>query len=194
METILEVTLWGQKVGVLAWDKTSELGIFEFYSSFPAVGHDIAPLTMPISSVIQGEKIFSFPVNRGKTFKGLPGMLADSLPDDYGNAIIDEYFISKGLSSVEVTPVDRLLYVGKRAMGAFEFQPAIDDKLLNSSSLIELSHLTTLAGEILNKRQKFQATLKKDELSVIDIHMNRHSRLYAGYVFLKMRCNNFTAE
>jgi serine/threonine-protein kinase HipA len=108
METILEVTLWGKKVGVLAWDKTSDTGIFEFYDSFTASDLDIAPLTMPLDSLKRGERIFSFPDHRGKTYKGLPGMLADSLPDDYGNSIIDEYFTSKGLSAIEVTPVDRL--------------------------------------------------------------------------------------
>jgi serine/threonine-protein kinase HipA len=169
METILEVILWGKKVGVLAWDKNNELGFFEFYNSFPVSGFDIAPLMMPISSISGGDKIFSFPENRGKTFKGLPGMLADSLPDDYGCAIIDEYFTSKGLSAVEVTPVDRLLYVGIRGMGAFEFQPARDAKILNTSSIIALDHLTALAREILNERVKFQATLRRDELSVMDI-------------------------
>lgn len=169
METILEVTLFGKNVGVLVWDRNKELGVFEFYSAFTALDIDIAPLTMPISSISIGDRIFSFPENLGKTFKGLPGLLADSLPDDYGSAIIDEYFTSKGLSSVEVTPVDRLLYIGTRAMGALEFQPATNVKMLNTSSILELDHLTSLAGEILNERKKFQASLKKDEHSVQDI-------------------------
>jgi serine/threonine-protein kinase HipA len=169
METILEVSLWGKKVGVLAWDKTFEAGTFEFYNSFISTDLDIAPLTMPLDSLKRGERIFSFPDHRGKTFKGLPGMLADSLPDDYGNSIIDEYFTSKGLSVVAVTPVDRLCYIGKRAMGAFEFRPALENKLLNISSVIEIEHLTSLAREILNKREKFQATLKKNDPSVRDI-------------------------
>lgn len=169
METILEVKLWGNKVGVLAWDKNAELGIFEFYNTFPSLGLDIAPLAMPMDTIIKGDGIFRFPEHRGKTFKGLPGMLADSLPDDYGNAIIDEYFASKGLASIEITPVDRLCYVGTRAMGALEFQPAWDEKLLNTSSVIELDHLTALAGEILNKREKFQASLRRNDQSVMDI-------------------------
>ena len=169
METILEVTLWGKKVGVLAWDKTSDTGIFEFYDSFTALNLNIAPLIMPLDSLKRGERIFSFPDHQGKTYKGLPGMLADSLPDDFGNSIIDEYFTSKGLSAIEVTPVDRLCYVGKRAMGAFEFKPATENKLLNKSSVIEIEHLVSLAGEILNKREKFQATLKKKDPSITDI-------------------------
>lgn len=169
METILEVTLWGNKVGVLAWDKSADLGIFEFYDTFQSLGLDIAPLTMPIDAIRRGDRIFSFPEHHGKTFKGLPGMLADSLPDDYGNAIIDEYFTSKGISSVEVTPVDRLCYIGSRAMGALEFQPARHDISLNTSSVIELDHLTALAIEILNEREKFQASLKRNDQPVIDI-------------------------
>ena len=96
-------------------------------------------------------------------------MLADSLPDDYGNAIIDEYFTSRGLSSVEVTPVDRLCYIGKRAMGALEFKPARHEQFLNTSTLIEMDHLTALAGEVLNKRANFQASLLRGDQSVRDI-------------------------
>ena len=169
METLLEVTLWGHKVGVLAWDKSSELGVFEFYDSFQLLGLDIAPLTMPVDAIRRGDRIFTFPEHRGKTFKGLPGMLADSLPDDYGNAIIDAYFSNKGFSAIEVNPVDRLCYVGTRAMGALEFQPARDIQLLNTSSVIELDHLTALAGEILNEREKFQASLKRNDQSITDI-------------------------
>ena len=145
METILEASIWGEKIGVLAWDHRAELGIFEFYDSFPSTGFDLAPLTMPLEAIGRGNRIFSFPAHRGKIVKGLPGMLADSLPDDYGNAIIDEYFTSRGLSSVEVTPVDRLCYIGKRAMGALEFKPARHEQFLNSSTLIEMDHLTALA-------------------------------------------------
>lgn len=169
METLLEVSLWGNKVGVLAWDKSAGLGIFEFYGSFLSFGLDIAPLTMPMDDIMRGDRIFSFAEHHGKTFKGLPGLLADSLPDDYGNTIIDEYFASKGYASVEVSPVDRLCYVGTRAMGALEFQPAMDHRLLNTSTVIELGHLTTLAGEILNQRQKFQSSLMRNDQSVIDI-------------------------
>ncbi|HBB91276.1 MAG TPA: type II toxin-antitoxin system HipA family toxin [Bacteroidales bacterium] len=169
MESILEVTIWGKKVGVLAWDKSNDLGVFEFYDTFASFNLDLAPLTMPRDVVFGGDRIFSFPEHRVKTYKGLPGMLADSLPDDYGNAIIDEYFASRGFESVEITPVDRLCYVGSRGMGALEFHPAWDVKQLNSSSVIELGHLTALAGEILNAREKFQASLRNDDLSVQDI-------------------------
>ena len=169
METILEVSLSGQEIGVLAWDQQKELGIFEFYDSFIGTRFDVAPLTMPISAIRQGERIYTFPENRGKTFKGLPGMLSDSLPDDYGNALIDEYFASKGLSAVTITPVDRLCYVGKRGMGALEFEPSRYDPLLNVSSVIELNHLMALAGDVLNDRLKFHASLERNDQKVTDI-------------------------
>jgi|GEM_PF-1104130 len=85
MEMILETSIWGEKIGVLAWDPGEELGIFEFYDSFPSTGLDLAPLTMPLEAIGRGNRIFSFPAHRGKTFKGLPGMLADSLPDEFLN-------------------------------------------------------------------------------------------------------------
>ncbi|MFZ4522785.1 MAG: type II toxin-antitoxin system HipA family toxin [Bacteroidales bacterium] len=169
METILKVSIWGKDVGVLAWDNGSGLGVFEFYDSFMSIGLDVAPLTMPLEAIRRGEKIFSFPGHQGKTFKGLPGMLADSLPDDYGNAIIDEYFASLGISTERITPVDRLCYVGKRAMGALEFQPATEMATLNKSSRIELNRLTALAGEILNNRERFQASLAGKDQSAMDI-------------------------
>jgi len=169
METLVEVSLWGHKIGVLAWNPSDRQGVFEFYNTFPKLGWDIAPLTMPLRSILNGDRIYSFPENGGKTFKGLPGLLADALPDDYGNTIIDEYFASKGYSSIDITPVDRLCYLGVRAMGALEFHPASHDLLLNTSSVLELEHLTALAGEILNNREKFQKNLKNNNQSVLDI-------------------------
>jgi serine/threonine-protein kinase HipA len=169
MESLLEVTLWGKKVGVLAWNTETRTGVFEFVDSFEALGLDIAPLIMPLSEIKRGNRIFSFPENQGKTFKALPGLLADALPDDWGNAIIDEYFASRGINAGEITPVDRLCYIGSRAMGALEFIPAWHDKELSLSSTIALDPLTTLAGEVLNQRKKFQASLTNRDKSAFDI-------------------------
>ena len=78
---------------------------------------------MPIDDILRGERVFSFPANSSKTFMGLPALLADSLPDDYGNSVIYEWFASKNMS-VEISPLDRLCYIGNRGMGALEFEPA----------------------------------------------------------------------
>ncbi len=169
MDTIIEVSLWNEKVGAMVWDKDKEIGIFEFYDSFAKMDLDIAPLTMPLEDIRRGDRIFQFISNRGKTFKGLPGMLADSLPDDYGNRIIDEWFASRGMNSVEFTPIDRLCYVGKRAMGALEYQPSNHDNRLDESSAIEIDQLAELARTVLNERATFQANLKKEDKSIKDI-------------------------
>ncbi len=169
MDTILEVNLWGEKVGAAVWDEEKEIGIFEFYDSFARLNWDIAPLTMPLEDIRRSDRIFQFPAHKGKTFKGLPGMLADSLPDDYGNKIIDEWLASRGLNSETFTPIDRLCYVGKRGMGALEYAPAINDKILNESSVIEIEQLTELAREVLNEKETFQANLKMENKPIKDI-------------------------
>jgi len=168
METVINIKLWNENVAAVAWDKEKEYASIEFYDSFAKTGWDIAPLQMPINDVLRGERIFTFPANRSKTFKGLPALLADSLPDDYGNRVIDEWFASKNMS-VEISPLDRLCYIGKRGMGALEFEPANADNLLNISSILEIKELTALAKEILNKRSAFQTNLQKNNKAIFDI-------------------------
>lgn len=101
METVVNITLWGENVGALAWDENQEIGVLEFYETFEKRNWDIAPLTMPIEDLKRGERLFAFNNLKTKTFKGLPGLIADVLPDDYGNSIIDEYFASKLTMSKE---------------------------------------------------------------------------------------------
>lgn len=169
MDTLLKVTLWGKDVAAVSWNTDTEYATIEFYESFANLRLDVAPLIMPLEDILRGDRIFSFPSNRVKTFKGLPGILADSLPDDYGNKILDEWFIGKGMSIAEFTPLDRLCYVGKRGMGALEYEPANNDKTLNESSRIEIEQLTELARKVLNQREAFQANLQKGDKAVLDI-------------------------
>ena len=168
METVINVKLWGENVAAVAWDKEKEYATIEFYDTFAKNAWDIAPLQMSISDILRGERIFNFPANRGKTFMGLPALLADSLPDDYGNSVIDEWFASKNMS-VEISPLDRLCYIGNRGMGALEFEPANTDNLFNESSVLEIKELTALAKEILNKRTAFQTNLQNNNKAVFDI-------------------------
>jgi serine/threonine-protein kinase HipA len=105
MDTVLKVTLWGSDVAALIWDSQRETAVLEFFGSFSRAGLDIAPLNMPLADLQRGERFFSFPALSLKTFQGLPGLIADSLPDDYGNSVIDEWFSRRGLS-VQITPVD----------------------------------------------------------------------------------------
>jgi len=168
MGNVLKVTLWGEDIAAVSWNVEKEIAEIEFFDSFTRRGLDIAPLTMPLNDIVRGEQVFSFPTHKNKTFKGLPGLLADSLPDDYGNSVIDEWFASKQLST-SVSPIDRLLYIGKRGMGALEFEPAKQIKALDESSTIEIEQLTLLAKQVLNQREIFSANLQKGDKNYIDI-------------------------
>jgi Uncharacterized protein related to capsule biosynthesis enzymes len=168
MEIVINIKLWDENVAAVAWNKEKEYATIEFYDSFAQNNWDIAPLQMPINDILRGERIFSFPANRSKTFQGLPALLADSLPDDYGNSVIDEWFASKN-RAVDISPLDRLCYVGNRGMGALEFEPANADNLLNESSVLEIKELTALAKEILNQRTAFQTNLQNNNKAIFDI-------------------------
>jgi serine/threonine-protein kinase HipA len=168
MDKALKVTLWNKDVAIVVWDAKREFATIEFYESFVKERLDIAPLTMPLDDILRGDRVFSFPAHRGKTFKGLPGMLADSLPDDYGNSVIDEWFASKQMT-ISVTPSDRLSYIGKRGMGALEYEPVMAIAGLNESTQIEVAQLTELAKQVLNRRKKFSANIQKGDKAIIDI-------------------------
>ncbi len=168
-DVVLKVSLWGEDVAAVVWDKEREYAIFEFLPNFASTGLDLAPLTMPLDDIRRGDRTYYFPAHRNKTFKGLPGLIADSLPDDYGNQIIDEWFASKGLSDRAFSPVDRLCYVGKRGMGALEFDPAQNNPQLDQSAVVEIAHLTELAKTVLQHRETFQANLAKGDASLLDI-------------------------
>lgn len=168
MDRALKVTLWGKDVAAAVWDAKKEFATIEFYESFAKGGLDIAPVTMPLDDILRGDRIFSFPAHRGKTFKGLPGMLADSLPDDYGNSVIDEWFASQQMA-VSVTPLDRLSYIGNRGMGALEYEPATAIAGLNKSAQIEVAQLTELAKQVLNQRKKFSANIQKGDKAIVEV-------------------------
>jgi serine/threonine-protein kinase HipA len=168
MDTILNVHLWEKEVATVIWDKDKEIAVIEFFDSFIKEGLDISPLVMPIDDLLRGDRIFSFPTHKTKTFKGLPGLLADSLPDDYGNTVIDEWFAAQQMI-VSITPLDRLSYIGKRGMGALEFEPATNIKELNESSHLEIEQLTELAKQILSQREYFAVNLQRRDKAIMDI-------------------------
>ncbi|HEV2616012.1 MAG TPA: type II toxin-antitoxin system HipA family toxin [Candidatus Acidoferrales bacterium] len=118
---VIEVSIWGARVGALAADPTMGVYGFAFLPSWRRRGIELAPLTMPLSD---GRDTFLFPNLPEATFHRLPGMLADALPDDFGNALIDAWMAGHGVQKSSVTTLDRLAYMGKRGMGALEFKPA----------------------------------------------------------------------
>jgi len=168
MDTVLNVRLWEKDVAVVSWSANSGYATIEFYESFAMNGWDIAPLLMPLQDILRGDRIFSFPANQKKTFKGLPGLLADSLPDDYGNSVIDEWFAVKQMS-VAVTPLDRLCYIGNRGMGALEYKPATEIQGVNESSRVEIAYLTELAQKVLNDRETFFVNIQKNDKALLDL-------------------------
>jgi serine/threonine-protein kinase HipA len=162
MVSIADVTIWNTKVGVILWDQLRNHGIFEYDKSFFKKGLDLSPLKMPISEAQKGRKVFSFPGLNPETFKGLPGLLADSLPDKFGNQVIDTWLAQQGKSGSDFNPVERLCYIGKRGMGALEFEPA-STKTVEQSNPIEIQELVKFAKEVLDSRSDFKSNLENEK-------------------------------
>ena len=158
------VKIWGEMVGAVAWDELQELGIFEYDPTFQNLNWDISPLKMPLNS---GNRIFQFPENRSvrnsefNTFKGLPGLLADVLPDQYGNQLINLYLAKVGRPENSMNPVEQLCFIGSRGMGALEFEPSTL-KARSKTTEVEIDTLVEVAQRILNSREAFQTTFKQD--------------------------------
>lgn len=151
---VATVRLWGRDVGAVAWNADRGIGEFEYDPGFISQGLEIAPLTLPLRPGIA-----SFPALARDTFHGLPGLLADSLPDRFGNRIIDAWLARQGRNAEDFTPVERLCYMGIRGMGALEFKPAIGPKAVKSVPL-EVAELTDLVAEIFRHRTDWVVNLK----------------------------------
>ncbi|MBU4293059.1 MAG: HipA N-terminal domain-containing protein, partial [Actinobacteria bacterium] len=123
MVDIAFINIWKKRVGAVSWDNERKLATMEFGESFINERIDLSPITMPLSELTRGVRIHSFQNLSIQTFKGLPGFLADSLPDRYGNNLIDEWLSIQGRSKEDFSVVERLCYIGKRGMGALEFKP-----------------------------------------------------------------------
>lgn len=165
MVDVAEIRIWGELVGAVRWDAAQRLGFFEYAPSFIRQGWDLSPLKMPIS---RGARIYSFPELRpGRndvedTFKGLPGLLADALPDRYGNRLINIWLAQQGRPADSMNPVEKLCFIGQRGMGALEFEPA-QVKTRKTSFSIELDSLVGVANRMFQERQAFLTNITKDE-------------------------------
>ena len=135
---IVEVRIWHKAVGAVALDPRLGYYAFEYQPAFVRSGIELAPLTMPLAAASEPS---IFPDLPELTYRRLPGMLADALPDDFGNTLIDAWMAREGVSKSEITSLDRLAYMGKRGLGALEFRPARGPKPSKSSTAIELSAL-----------------------------------------------------
>ncbi|MCU7830375.1 MAG: type II toxin-antitoxin system HipA family toxin [Candidatus Thiodiazotropha sp. (ex Myrtea sp. 'scaly one' KF741663)] len=146
MSTIARVLLWGRDIGAVTWLEDRELAVYQYTPEFSASDIQVAPLTMPLR-----EAPFEFPALARETFHGLPGLLADSLPDKFGNRLIDAWLASQGRSAGSMNPVERLCYTGSRGMGALEFKPTIKESPSNTHRL-KIDALVDLANRVLDER------------------------------------------
>ena len=154
------VYIWNEFAGAIAWDESTKIASFEYAPDFISKNQDLAPLKMPINS---GRRIFSFPeLRNNKMFNGLPGLLVDSLPDRYGNQLIDAWLAQQGRGANTMNPVEKLCFIGTRGMGALEFQPSQFKKAKNTFS-VEIDSLVELSKKILNKRDNFETNLNTNE-------------------------------
>ena len=143
----------GFLVGALEYIDDDPAARFEYSPEWLQYGFSISPIHIPLRS-----GVFTFPSLSYPTYKGLPAIFADSLPDDFGNAIIDAWQARKGLDPSNFKPIDRLLYTGKRGMGALEYQPNAN---IGNDGIFEVdvTELVAMAQSVLTQREAFTATL-----------------------------------
>eukprot|EP01136_Pigoraptor_vietnamica_P023484 Opistho-1_new@75609 len=169
MITTAFVKIWDEVIGAIAWDEDQQLGIFEYDSKFLAKKLDLAPLKMPVNG---NQTIFSFPELRQQrnaefnTFKGLPGLLADILPDKYGNQLINVWLAQQGRAENSMNPVEQLCFIGARGMGALEFEPQ-RLKTRQNTVKIEIDSLVDIARKMFHEREEFRTNLDTDEENAI---------------------------
>ncbi len=169
---VAEVKIWNTLVGAVAWDESSGFATFEYDPKFKQLGWEIAPLKMPLTAT---KNQFSFPELRKEqnialdTFKGLPGLLADVLPDRYGNQLINMWLTQQGRPPDSLNPVEMLCFIGTRGMGALEFEPVILKENKRPFS-VEIDSLVDTAQRMLNQKEAFSTNLtKNEEESVLEI-------------------------
>jgi len=144
--TVAEVILWGRTIGAVTWNDDAGRAAFEYDPDFRDSGIQVSPLVMPLA-----DRIYTFPALVGESFHGMPGLVADSLPDDFGNALIDAWLAEQGRNPDSFNPVERLCYTGTRGMGALEYKPA-QGPAVGHSQPVDVAALVALAGEILSGR------------------------------------------
>lgn len=167
MVTTARVRLWGQTVGAVVWNDVRNVAEFEFDRDFLRTGLNVAPIAMPLEKARSGSPVFSFPQLNEETFRGLPGLLADSLPDSFGDDVMATWLARQGRNLESLDPVERLCYTGRRGMGALEFEPT-QAPFEKEGETLHMEQLVQLAEKVLQKRDGL-ATNMKDEEAMLDI-------------------------
>ena len=152
MTTLAEVRLWGKTIGAVSLEPGEDVASFEYEAAFAQSGIQVSPIAMPLS-----RRVYRFPELSRQTFRGLPGLLADSLPDRFGNALIDAWLATQGRSADAFNAVERLCYTGRRGMGALEFAPAIGPRAGNAAR-IQVDQLVALASRVLTQRDSLEVS------------------------------------
>lgn len=155
-----EVFLWGTRVGVVSYEENEKYARFEYDKNFISRGIELSPIVMPLNN-----RIYSFPNLNKETFKGLPGLLAESLPDRFGDKVFESWLQINNKSLEDLSPIERLCYIGKRGMGALEYVPSTGP-LNNEQEKIEINKMVEIASKILNNRK--------------DLHLNKNDINYAN--------------
>ena len=155
MVTLAYVNIWGHRAGVVMWNENTQSAVFEYEPAFERLGLNLSPILMPLSP----HRPYQFTSISEDTYMGLPGLLADALPDAYGKALLDRWLATIGRTFAN--PVERLCYQGKRSMGALEFEPA-QDTFLEKETKIEIDSLVEIAREALNQKAKLDTNLSQD--------------------------------
>ena len=160
MVDVAKVNMFGLPVGTFRWDERYDVARFEYDSSFVGRGLEPSPLMMPVRE----GRVYSFVGLDKETYKGLPGMLADSLPDTYGRALFDRWLALTGRTSSN--PIETLCFLGKRCMGALEFEPAMD-MAFDPNTLFEIDSLVKVASDALSEKSSFGVNLNDDKKAAI---------------------------
>lgn len=143
---IAEVQLWGRTIGAVSLEEGRDVAAFQYDREFAESGIEPSPLAVPLST-----RIYELPALPRSTFHGLPGLLADSLPDTFGNALIDAWLATQGRTSESFRSVERLCYQGSRGMGALEFAPVLGPNLQKTEK-VDINALVRLASDVLTQR------------------------------------------
>ena len=162
------INIWGARVGAVSWNSEKGFASFEFDSGFQKKRWNLSPIKLPVDS--PKGRIFSFSeLSKTKTFRGLPGLLADTLPDKYGNALINTWLSRHGRPADDMNPIEQLCFIGKRGMGALEFEPTLVKEPQNEE-VIEIRELVQIADQILSGKTNFHTKLNpEDEKAIVDI-------------------------
>lgn len=150
MTSVAEIRLWGRTIGAVSLEEGDEVAAFEYADGFAGSGIQVSPLMMPLS-----RRVYRFPELSRNSFYGLPGLLADALPDRFGHILIDAWLATQGRHPDSFNVIERLCYTGERGMGALEFLPTIGPGG-HQAKRIEIDSLVVLASQVLTQRSNLQ--------------------------------------